>query len=156
MRQVLLGKRFGLPDRRGDKMDITSIERGLSAAASIVRVAGIAAKWVKNTVQRRTPAKLQVKLHILLGSQHLGPSDLTVLPHQEPKHLIDAGFDKCPVLPLNSTDKSQRIFWLEGERFLEETKSFKKQKVHPGHTLVLTDRDDGVAVHLIISTFQQR
>lgn len=135
-------------------MDLTSISQGLSAIATIVRVGGAAAKWLKETVFRRKPAKLQVKLHMLLGLQHLGPSDLTMFPHQEPKHLIDSRFDECPVLPFKTTNKRLRVFWMEGERFLEDTKPFRKQKVRPGHTLVLTDREDGVAVHLIISAYQ--
>ena len=137
-------------------MDLTSISQVLSAIATIVRVGGAAAKWLKETVLRRKPAKLELKLHILLGSKHLGPSDLTVLPRHEPKHLIDGHFDECPVLPFKATNKIQRVFWMEGERFLEDTKSFTQQGVRPGNTLVLTDRDDGVAVHLIVQGFQRK
>jgi hypothetical protein len=96
--------------------------------------------------QKNTPpphGKLRTRLFVALGNGHLGPIDLTVYVHHEPSTLASQKMDGPLQLPPSMrTNTPRKVFWVEGNKFLEPTIDYWTQGVRGNATLVLTDQTD--------------
>lgn len=91
----------------------------------------------------RVKRPLKTKLMLLLGDNYSGPINLTVYPHHMPEELTSFKMDEALRFPQNMRTRIPRkIFWVEGQRFLVDSKTYGSQKVQSGDILVLTDIPD--------------
>lgn len=100
--------------------------------------------------------RLDARLFIVLGDGHIGPIDLGIYSHDLPAMLTSSGMDEPFELPATMrTTSPRRVFWKEGRRFLENSRTYGEQGVRQGHSLILTDQPDAELVVALIAAFMQ-
>lgn len=100
--------------------------------------------------ERNPEAKLETQLLIVLGKGYTGPIKLTIYAHHKPETLVSPAMDNPLQLPVSMrTQERRRVYWVRGQRFLEDFKTYGAQGVQGGDMLVLTDMTNPSALALL-------
>lgn len=75
----------------------------------------------------------------------------TLYGHHKPEILVGQSMNDPLAIPAAMrTADPRHLFWREGKRFLDDSKTYAQQRVHAGDTLVLTDISDSEMMLLLI------
>ncbi len=87
--------------------------------------------------------KFDAYLYFVLGNSTVGPVKTGVYAHQKPSLLEMRTTDDAFQLPETMRSPAKRrVYWREGHKFLNDDIDFRKQGIHAGHTLLVTDMTD--------------
>jgi hypothetical protein len=87
--------------------------------------------------------KLELNLYMLLGGENaaiIGPIKLGAYLHHLPATLTSQNMNEPFQIPHElRTGLPRRVYWVEGERFLDDNLTYQEQQLTDGDTIVLTD-----------------
>ena len=94
---------------------------------------------------------LPTSLFLKLGLSTSGPIPLALLFDGTPGQLLSHGMEQALGIPkAPPTDPERRIFWVQGHKFLDTSRTYAKQGVRTDDTLVLTDLEPVAAVEAFV------
>lgn len=111
----------------------------------------LTAKDASASAEELPDRKLDTLLFVALGDGWLGPIQMGLYSYHKPEILVSHHMNDHLELPQSMrTTGPRKLFWKEGNCFLQDNMSYGEQGVGTGHTLMLTDKvDSGVASALV-------
>jgi hypothetical protein len=94
-----------------------------------------------------------VILFVAFKEEPIGPIRITLEQDNKPEVLLSEKMDEELKIPIQSrTELKRRLYWAEGAKFLDESKTLVEQGVLPGNLLLLTDQEDPKAIKDLVDT----